>query len=102
MRTAVICSRSLPLPDDREDVEMSREETAMSLVAFVTFVLILVISVSAHAPVTSANSQTSPAALTGIVSSEAEGPMEGVLVSAKPAGGSISVTVVSDTQGDRK
>jgi virginiamycin B lyase len=38
-------------------------------------------------------------ALTGIVSSTAEGPMEGVLVSAKRVDGSITVTVVSDSAG---
>lgn len=37
--------------------------------------------------------------LTGIVSSESEGPMEGVLVSAKKTPGTITVTVVSDAQG---
>jgi streptogramin lyase len=37
--------------------------------------------------------------LTGIVSSDAEGPMEGVLVSAKKMPGTITVTVVSDSQG---
>lgn len=39
------------------------------------------------------------AALTGIVSSDAEGPMEGVLVKAKRVGGTITITVVSDKQG---
>ena len=39
------------------------------------------------------------AALTGVVSSEAEGAMEGVLVSAKRAGGTITVTVVSNKEG---
>jgi streptogramin lyase len=38
-------------------------------------------------------------ALTGQVTSAREGPMEGVLVSAKPEGGTISVTVVSDAKG---
>jgi len=38
-------------------------------------------------------------ALTGIVSSDAEGPMEGVLVSAKRIPGTITITVVSDSQG---
>ncbi len=38
-------------------------------------------------------------ALTGQVSSAEEGPMEGVLVSAKKAGSVISVTVVSDAKG---
>jgi virginiamycin B lyase len=39
------------------------------------------------------------AALTGQVSSAEEGAMEGVLVSAKKAGSTITVTVVSDAQG---
>ena len=44
--------------------------------------------------------QTSPsAALTGQVRSQEEGPMEGVLVSAKRAGSTITTTVVSDAQG---
>ena len=38
-------------------------------------------------------------ALSGIVTSEQEGRMEGVLVSAKPLGGKITVTVVTDSQG---
>ncbi|MFZ0520319.1 MAG: carboxypeptidase regulatory-like domain-containing protein [Candidatus Acidiferrales bacterium] len=48
----------------------------------------------------SAKAQTAAkAALSGVVSSEAEGKMEGVLVSAKRVGGNISMTVVSDKQG---
>jgi virginiamycin B lyase len=42
----------------------------------------------------------SPAALTGQVSSAEEGPMEGVLVSAKKDGSNITVTVVSDQKGE--
>jgi streptogramin lyase len=38
-------------------------------------------------------------ALTGVVTSEAEGAMEGVLVSAKRVGGTITVTVVSNKEG---
>src|ERR1700674_961571 len=38
-------------------------------------------------------------ALTGIVSSDAEGPMEGVLVKAKRVGGTTTITVVSDDHG---
>jgi virginiamycin B lyase len=38
-------------------------------------------------------------ALSGQISSADEGPMEGVLVSAKRAGSTITVTVVSDAQG---
>ena len=100
MRTAVIaaarCHFLIRLKG--EDAEMSNEKTVISLAVSI-FLLIFFASVSAPVPVASANSQNSPAALTGIVSSEAEGPMEGVLVSAKPAGGSISITVVSDARG---
>ena len=39
------------------------------------------------------------AALTGQVSSTGEGPMEGVVVSAKKAGSTISISVVSDEKG---
>ena len=39
------------------------------------------------------------AALTGLVTSEAEGKMEGVLVSAKRPGSTITVTVVSNKDG---
>jgi hypothetical protein len=39
------------------------------------------------------------AALTGQVASQEEGPMEGVLVSARRAGAAVTVTVVSDSQG---
>src|SRR5215831_5523449 len=41
----------------------------------------------------------SSAALTGTVSSQEEGAMEGVLVSAKKEGSTITVTVVSDDKG---
>src|SRR5437868_9841126 len=37
--------------------------------------------------------------LSGVVTSTEEGPMEGVLVSAKRAGSTITVTVASDAQG---
>src|SRR5262245_3193550 len=40
-----------------------------------------------------------PAALTGTVTSQQEGKMEGVLVSAKKAGSTITITVVSDADG---
>ena len=46
-----------------------------------------------------AQAQT-PADLTGKVSSGEEGPMEGVLISAKKAGSTITITVVSDAQGN--
>jgi virginiamycin B lyase len=40
-----------------------------------------------------------PAALSGQVTSAGEGPMEGVLVSAKASGSTITTTVVTDAQG---
>src|SRR5438067_13733349 len=40
-----------------------------------------------------------PVALTGQVTSAEEGRMEGVLVSAKKAGSTITITVVTDDQG---
>jgi hypothetical protein len=43
---------------------------------------------------------TAHAQLSGKVSSKEEGAMEGVLVSAKRAGSTITVTVVSDARGD--
>ena len=44
--------------------------------------------------------ESSPhAALTGKVSSQAEGPMEGVVIGAKKAGSPITTWVVSDAQG---
>lgn len=47
-----------------------------------------------------AEAQTSPSGvLTGQVSSQEEGPMEGVLVSAKRAGSTVTITVVTDAQG---
>ena len=42
---------------------------------------------------------TSAAALTGVVSSQPDGPMEGVLVGAKRTGSTISTWVVSNAQG---
>jgi streptogramin lyase len=40
-----------------------------------------------------------PAALSGQVTSDAEGAMEGVVVSAKKAGSTVTVSVISDAQG---
>jgi len=39
------------------------------------------------------------AALTGVVTSDAEGAMEGVVISAKKAGSTVTVSVMSDAQG---
>src|ERR1700686_2748756 len=45
------------------------------------------------------NRTPSPAALTGQVTSAEEGPMEGVLITAKKTNSTIAITVVSDAQG---
>jgi virginiamycin B lyase len=51
-----------------------------------------------HSRTTNAQSSSSPA-LTGQVTSQEEGAMEGVLVSAKRAGSTMTITVVTDAQG---
>jgi streptogramin lyase len=48
---------------------------------------------------TDAASADVPAVLSGVVSSAQEGAMEGVVVSAKKAGGAVTVTVVTDASG---
>jgi len=50
-------------------------------------------------PAQSSNSNSPNAILSGIVTSQAEGEMEGVLVTAKGVGGSVAVTVVTDRRG---
>ncbi|HEY2986218.1 MAG TPA: carboxypeptidase regulatory-like domain-containing protein [Candidatus Binatia bacterium] len=65
--------------------------------------LAIAIAIVATTPFSQANvlgaASAPPVALTGQVSSEAEGRMEGVLVSAKREGSTITTTVVSDAQG---
>jgi hypothetical protein len=60
--------------------------------------VLVAIAVSVGAAVSSGRAQPS-AAIAGRVTSMQEGPMEGVLVSARRAGSTITVTVVSDAQG---
>ena len=54
--------------------------------------------VAAALPIFAAHAQA-PAALTGQVSSAGEGPMEGVVVSAKRDGSTLTISVVSDNTG---
>ena len=56
------------------------------------------ITVYLCACLTGAQTSSSPG-LTGLVRSQEEGPMEGVLVSAKRTGSNVTITVVSDAQG---
>jgi virginiamycin B lyase len=61
-----------------------------------SFLLIL----AALAGVLSSSSKDQPvSALTGMVTSDAEGNMGGVLVTARPLGANMTVTVISDDQG---
>src|SRR5262245_7640036 len=78
---------------------MSYQEHAMStrLIAHGTaaaFVACLFMSAGPAA------AQATPPALSGKVTSDQEGAMEGVLVSAKQQGSTITVTVVSDAKGE--
>jgi virginiamycin B lyase len=66
--------------------------------AFCALLLSAAISGSFFQP-SSAPAQTPSAALSGQVSSADEGPMEGVLVSARKDASSITITVVSDKDG---
>ncbi len=54
---------------------------------------------SAPRIVSAAGDPPSAAALVGQVSSQEEGPMEGVVVSAKKDGSTITVSVISDNKG---
>ena len=71
---------------------MSRKQLAGILVATVALAVTCVARVIAEG--------NAAAALTGVVSSQADGPMEGVLVGAKRAGSTISTWVVSNAQGE--
>jgi streptogramin lyase len=64
-----------------------------TLLAFATGLVALISSTGTHALV------QATAALSGEVSSAREGLMEGVVVSAKPDGSTITVSVVSDNKG---
>ena len=66
----------------------------LALVAGAAFALIL-----ANALATSPAAAQSAAALAGQVTSTEEGPMEGVIVSAKKDGSTITVSVISNDQG---
>jgi virginiamycin B lyase len=61
-----------------------------------TSIVVVLLPMGSH--YSSAQAQTAPA-LAGQISSADEGPMEGVLVSAKKVGSTITVSVVSDSQG---
>jgi len=64
-----------------------------------TATLLLAAFYSAPKHVSAAADPLGPPALVGQVSSQEEGPMEGVVVSAKKDGSTITVSVISDKQG---
>jgi streptogramin lyase len=66
--------------------------------SLLTSAVVALAAVALAAPSLPAHAQT-PIALTGQVTSAEEGAMEGVLVSAKKAGSTITITVVSDAKG---
>src|SRR5882672_9715963 len=61
---------------------------------------VLALGVGVAGPLAAQGNQRAAAALTGRVSSDTEGPMEGVLVRAKGIGRTVSVTVVTDRNGE--
>ncbi len=67
---------------------------------FLRLILVGLATIGACSVTDTAMAQGAPSpALTGLVSSQEEGPMEGVLVSVKRMGSTVTVTVVSDAQG---
>src|SRR5277367_3151347 len=74
-------------------MEMRGKPKCKLVLPILCVMLFALVSKEAHAK------PSASAALVGQVSSQAEGPMEGVLVSAKKEGSTITITVVSDAQG---
>jgi streptogramin lyase len=70
----------------------------MRVRAFFLAIAVFLVMIYFHAATGRAQTP-SPPALSGRVSSAEEGPMEGVLVSAKMTSSTITITVVSDEQG---
>jgi hypothetical protein len=59
--------------------------------------LLVLVALSSVLPASSKDQ--SVAALNGVVTSDAEGHMGGVLITARPEGANMTVTVISDDQG---
>src|SRR5688500_6064160 len=83
----------------RRGVPMRARLRSLMSVAALAIVLVWSAPRSFPAHAQSALSLTSSTSLTGLVTTSEEGPMEGVLVSAKKAGSMLTTTVVSDSQG---
>lgn len=80
---------------------MSRTKLLAGTQAGSVLLMVVLFAGSAAAQMSSHSSSMAPpiAALTGKVSSQAEGAMEGVIVGAKKTGSTITTWVVSDSQG---
>src|ERR1700704_7167105 len=63
-------------------------------------ICVLAMSVGVAGPLAAQGNHRAAASLAGRVSSDTEGPMEGVLVRAKAIGRTVSVTVVTDRHGE--
>src|SRR5713226_6665409 len=63
------------------------------------FLLVVAACLAIFVPTAHGTDAQTPVALTGLVTSFGNGALEGVLISAKKAGSTITVTVVSDQQG---
>jgi streptogramin lyase len=65
----------------------------------IVVVVVIFLAALVAAAIARTAAQSASPALTGVVSSQEEGTMEGVLVSAKRTGSNITVTVISDATG---
>ena len=71
----------------------------MSHVRVVPVAMVILVTASLYAASGELSAQAANPALRGVVSSQAEGNMEGVVVSARRDGANFTVSVVSDAQG---
>ena len=71
----------------------------MSKVRVVTVAMVILVTALLYAASGELSAQAADTALQGVVSSQAEGNMEGVVVSARRGGANFTVSVVSDAQG---
>ena len=71
----------------------------MSNVRVVTVVMVILVTALLYAASGELSAQAAGTALRGVVSSQAEGNMEGVVVNARRGGANFTVSVVSDAQG---
>src|SRR5437868_2876536 len=75
-------------------------EAAMRIRTFVVIAAAaLAVAVTSLAPGVLSAQSSAPAALSGVVMSQEEGAMEGVIVNARRQGANFTVSVVSDAQG---